>query len=593
MARWYEADPNRHSWELEELKREGYRPQVNEAMRERGLLDVRVEAPVNGQVTPFRLVFPTGFPHFRPTVFAESEAIGRHQNPFGRFLCVVENGDQGWNASMYGSHMVARAVKLLEDTAAGPAVLHDAEVDAPEPVSAYLMPHQEVGSAFLFPEEVGARLPKGQAWGQMTVRVSFEPTPRAVLTELKVMKAADGTPKGPIAMQADVTQTLVDAVGARVTKHGFWVKVDAPPPLHLWRDEPDRLWSRLLAWAKESCPDLPSVPTLKQGLAAVIYPDEGPIRGAYQPNWAVLLRHQDAGSVRKCRSPMETHALRPFAIAGGGYGRVPIVAALAGKRVLLIGAGSVGGAIAIELGRAGVGAFTIYDQDVATPPNVVRQEVDLSDIGLPKPMVLERRLKFINPRIQVKKRCHPIGGVALDDPLRATAIHNMLVEDIRAADLVIVATGETAPMRHINDLAILLGKPVLFAWVLSGAWGGHVFLAMPGAACYECLDWHTAEGSVLTPNEPAVSEVVYHQGCGLPSFTGAGFDVKAISVAATRYAVQAFVNDPAVYPGTPGNHLVVNNRAEANGSPPSVVVETIHPHARCNHYDSHSQPSSS
>lgn len=45
---------------------------------------------------------------------------------------------------------------------------------------------------------------------------------------------------------------------------------------------------------------------------------------------------------------------------------------LHGKRVLLLGCGSVGGHLAFELARAGVGQLALVDHDIFTPENTYR-----------------------------------------------------------------------------------------------------------------------------------------------------------------------------------------------------------------------------
>jgi tRNA A37 threonylcarbamoyladenosine dehydratase len=78
------------------------------------------------------------------------------------------------------------------------------------------------------------------------------------------------------------------------------------------------------------------------------------------------------------------------------------LARLAGKHVLVVGLGGVGGAVAEAVGRAGVGRMTLLDHDVVTPSNLNRQLAALhSTIGRLKTDVMAVRLRDINPALDV------------------------------------------------------------------------------------------------------------------------------------------------------------------------------------------------
>uniref|UniRef100_UPI001E537868 ThiF family adenylyltransferase n=1 Tax=Catenulispora pinisilvae TaxID=2705253 RepID=UPI001E537868 len=57
---------------------------------------------------------------------------------------------------------------------------------------------------------------------------------------------------------------------------------------------------------------------------------------------------------------------------------------LADRRVLVVGAGSVGSYLVEVLARSGVGAFTIVDPDVVEAVNVGRSAFRVADVGLGK-----------------------------------------------------------------------------------------------------------------------------------------------------------------------------------------------------------------
>ncbi|MCY1036817.1 ThiF family adenylyltransferase [Corallococcus sp. BB11-1] len=69
--------------------------------------------------------------------------------------------------------------------------------------------------------------------------------------------------------------------------------------------------------------------------------------------------------------------------------------------VLLLGAGSLGSAVAELLVRGGVTRMVIVDPDVVEAGNLVRHTLNLTDVGAPKAQALAERLRSISPDVQV------------------------------------------------------------------------------------------------------------------------------------------------------------------------------------------------
>lgn len=71
-------------------------------------------------------------------------------------------------------------------------------------------------------------------------------------------------------------------------------------------------------------------------------------------------------------------------------------------RVAVFGVGGVGGYACEALGRSGVGAFDLVDNDTVSLTNINRQIIALhSTVGRPKVEVMRDRLMDINPNVQV------------------------------------------------------------------------------------------------------------------------------------------------------------------------------------------------
>ena len=72
------------------------------------------------------------------------------------------------------------------------------------------------------------------------------------------------------------------------------------------------------------------------------------------------------------------------------------------SHVLVVGLGGVGGYVAEQLTRAGIGELTIVDGDVVSQSNMNRQLLALqSTQGMPKAEVMAARLRDINPDIKL------------------------------------------------------------------------------------------------------------------------------------------------------------------------------------------------
>src|SRR5262245_3971105 len=70
------------------------------------------------------------------------------------------------------------------------------------------------------------------------------------------------------------------------------------------------------------------------------------------------------------------------------------------KHLVIVGAGSVGSAIALMAARAGIGRFTIIDNDELAPENIGRHFCDLSQIGRSKGYAISELIHRINPQAE-------------------------------------------------------------------------------------------------------------------------------------------------------------------------------------------------
>ena len=111
------------------------------------------------------------------------------------------------------------------------------------------------------------------------------------------------------------------------------------------------------------------------------------------------------------------------------------------KQVALIGCGSVGGFLALELTRAGVLNLTLVDQDAISPDNTFRHV-------LGKDAWLQPKAEGIKNEIERKYPYVEIEAIA-DRAERALAMGALKPRDY---DLIIIATGDDTVNLHLNEV---------------------------------------------------------------------------------------------------------------------------------------------
>ncbi len=143
-------------------------------------------------------------------------------------------------------------------------------------------------------------------------------------------------------------------------------------------------------------------------------------------------------------------------------------------RVLVVGMGALGCAIAPWLVRAGVGHVSLLDRDVVELTNLQRQLLyDEADLGRPKAEAAAEHLRAANSAITLQ-------------PLVSDLVSGNARELLAGYDLILDGTDNFEARFLINDVAILTGVP----WIYAGAIGGEGIvwpIRIPDTACLRCL----------------------------------------------------------------------------------------------------------
>ncbi len=152
----------------------------------------------------------------------------------------------------------------------------------------------------------------------------------------------------------------------------------------------------------------------------------------------------------------------------GGPGQQKLAAA----RVLIVGAGGVGGPAALYLAAAGVGTITLVDPDTVALSNLQRQILFTGDdIGRPKVEAGAERLTALNPRVHIETVAGPLAA----DNARTL---------ITGHDVVLDGTDDFHTRFAVNAACVAEGVPLVSGAL--GRWSGQVG-AFTGRPCYQCL----------------------------------------------------------------------------------------------------------
>jgi bacteriocin biosynthesis cyclodehydratase domain-containing protein len=149
---------------------------------------------------------------------------------------------------------------------------------------------------------------------------------------------------------------------------------------------------------------------------------------------------------------------------------------LLASRVVMVGCGALGTALANLLVRAGAGSIRIVDRDFVEPSNLQRQTLfDESDArdSLPKAVAAERRLRAINSSISIE------GVVADLGPRNAEEL-------LSGHDLILDGTDNFETRHLLNDCAVKLNLPWIYAAAV-GSYGVTMSIRPGATACLACL----------------------------------------------------------------------------------------------------------
>jgi len=153
------------------------------------------------------------------------------------------------------------------------------------------------------------------------------------------------------------------------------------------------------------------------------------------------------------------------------------VATLEKKKVGIVGLGSGGSLIAIELAKAGIGGFVLIDFDRLELANVARHWCGVNDLGRLKTIAMRDAILEKNPYAEITT----VEIDITEEPQRCS-------EALATVDLIIAASDNDRSRFQLNELALKYDTPAIFGRALTRAAGGDILRVRPkNGPCYNCL----------------------------------------------------------------------------------------------------------
>jgi molybdopterin/thiamine biosynthesis adenylyltransferase len=511
---------------------------------------IETEVRYDGQPVEVRVVFSPEHPFVPPKVYGPPGCLPRHQQPIAGNFCIVDNEENWWRPNYPASWLVAKLQELLDATAAGPDAVASGEADMPEPLTGHF--HGRDDRIVLVPDQMLAD--DLGAKGGRFVLAAVEPH-QLVLTQLDDDQDRKLT---------EIDPALGERVGVSnqtTTITGDWIELDDLPDARDW----DRVLEAAAQAAATGSGSTISRPRKGQrkrrrersggtNWVGVTFWEEGPVR--QQPRRAWLFEEVGrtrAGSPYVVGSfPVESQALSQAV----RLQRIPELRGLGEKSFLVVGAGALGGPLALELAKAGCGRIEIVDFDNYDLNNAVRHQLPISAAGRNKAVAVAEAAEQLDPFVSA--RGHDL-NVGLGDEQR-----RRLDRLVAAADVVVDASGSYAVTRLLQRRTAEHGARLVTTAMTPGGYGGRVLTLGAEQPCFDCFLLAQDDGSIPRPPEGQTSNVTPY-GCSHPAASCAGFDAAEMVAIAARAAVQA--SEIADYPSSQADWIVVRFRDYSDAAP--------------------------
>lgn len=546
MKGWWHRYPKEYEAELACLDSLGHRWAKDEPSFQEGLLVIRIDYPINGSVMELTASYPDSYPYFPPSVGLPELIFSRHQHPIGKNLCLLAREGAQWRpghdtlASLL-KDQVPRLEAVNHPTATADLIAAD-EDHTGEPLSNFLPCPADC--AIIVPD---APPPAGHSAGRLVLHIQ------------EVMTNADQPPfvNGVVRWIADLNrqpliQFPVKTPAFKREIPGLWLRLTERPQLTPGANAKDSflrlMESRLPAFNK-------TIQSAKRGqiiVAGFSYPDEISWR-ATSEDWVFLaIRIQQEGNNRRPAKLLMQFVRADWGGEDAWLRRAPALRPLRPKSALVVGLGSLGSPVALQLARAGIGQLHLVDFDQLQVGNTVRWGLGWRYAGLNKAQALLNHIGTDYPYTKVNGYPLRIGNLSPPSEASDYQLVRSLTESV---DLVIDAAASHTVSHFLADLCKEAGKSYLWLTTTPGCAGGVVgrIRTGQGPGCWHCfqhgLGGGLGDGSIRLPADSGAPDI-QPGGCSQPTFIGAGVDSDEVALLAARLAIATLCSGASDgYPG--------------------------------------------
>lgn len=157
-----------------------------------------------------------------------------------------------------------------------------------------------------------------------------------------------------------------------------------------------------------------------------------------------------------------------------GRNRAPERGKLNGKKIGIVGLGSVGSKIALSLARMGCGKFYLVDHDLLLPENLQRHALDWQGVVQHKVDAMQAAISLVAPEVQTEVSRLNLTGQESNASISGAL--NRLAD----CDILIDATSNPRVFNLLASVARSARRPMVWMEVFGGGIGGLIARSRPG-----------------------------------------------------------------------------------------------------------------
>lgn len=234
----------------------------------------------------------------------------------------------------------------------------------------------------------------------------------------------------------------------------------------------------------------------------------------------------------------------PMFVTGDEAQRLPAhFSNLSAVSVAIVGMGSLGSKIAVSLARAGVRNFTLVDDDVVLPHNLVRNQLNWLDVGFSKLNAGARALKQVAPDVSVS--AWPIRIAEQGNP----SINADAAKVLAACTLVIDATASPSAFVALAAITKRAGNAMVWGEVFGGGGGALMARSRPGIDA-DALSIRAHLHGVMEGMAPAPAgrPTAYSVETDGMVYVASDADVGSLAASMAQFSLDVLCADPSEYP---------------------------------------------